>query len=816
MSENPETPENPENGGRPEEAGAPVPAAPAVKGRPRIIAVLPVYDRPILPSEVIPVQLSAKWAETVRRVINSDDKMMAVIARPEQELESELDLGELAATMGCAVRIIQARIGEELQVVVQGVARVRVNNPVRDESGCIAGEASYPEDELPAPDEKQTMEIKAHAMAILATMHELIPINPLYFQELKQYLLRFNPNDPSMLADCAASITTAGAAELMSVLETVELLPRLKIALRLIERELETTKLERSIKNAVSEKINADQRKFFLREQLQEIQKELGIQYDDNTSELNRLREKMSKLKPPPAVAEKFESELSRLAMLDSRSAEFSVCRDYLNWLTDVPWGRYANEEGDFSLAKAREILEEDHEGLKDVKERILEFLAVGIYKGGFTGAVILLVGPPGVGKTSIGKSIARALNRPFFRFSVGGLRDEAEIKGHMRTYVSALPGKMIQALKETKAMNPVIVLDEIDKLTNDSHRGDPASALLEALDPEQNSGFLDHYLDVPVDLSRCLFVCTANYPEGIPAPLMDRMDAIRLPGYLAEEKFLIAKKHLVPKNKLKAGVMGNEVRFQDGALRKIIEEYSREAGVRGLEKNIAKIIRMCLVRIIDAGADAPPSVVVKPSDVREYLGVPVYAIEKTLKGVGVVTGLAWTAAGGATLPVEAALVDRYARGFSLTGNLGSVMKESAGIALSYVAANLAGIAPGADRGYFEKANIHLHVPEGAVPKDGPSAGITMASAILSLALNRAPRGGFAMTGELSLTGHVLPVGGIREKVIAAKRAGIGKIILPLGNRPDVEDLPDYVKKDVEFSFVDLYPEAARILFGGD
>lgn len=816
MSENPETPENPENGGRPEEAGAPVPAAPAVKGRPRIIAVLPVYDRPILPSEVIPVQLSAKWAETVRRVINSDDKMMAVIARPEQELESELDLGELAATMGCAVRIIQARIGEELQVVVQGVARVRVNNPVRDESGCIAGEATYPEDELPAPDEKQTMEIKAHAMAILATMHELIPINPLYFQELKQYLLRFNPNDPSMLADCAASITTAGAAELMSVLETVKLLPRLKIALRLIERELETTKLERSIKNAVSEKINADQRKFFLREQLQEIQKELGIQYDDNTSELNRLREKMSKLKPPPAVAEKFESELSRLAMLDSRSAEFSVCRDYLNWLTDVPWGRYANEEGDFSLAKAREILEEDHEGLKDVKERILEFLAVGIYKGGFTGAVILLVGPPGVGKTSIGKSIARALNRPFFRFSVGGLRDEAEIKGHMRTYVSALPGKMIQALKETKAMNPVIVLDEIDKLTNDSHRGDPASALLEALDPEQNSGFLDHYLDVPVDLSRCLFVCTANYPEGIPAPLMDRMDAIRLPGYLAEEKFLIAKKHLVPKNKLKAGVMGNEVRFQDGALRKIIEEYSREAGVRGLEKNIAKIIRMCLVRIIDAGADAPPSVVVKPSDVREYLGVPVYAIEKTLKGVGVVTGLAWTAAGGATLPVEAALVDRYARGFSLTGNLGSVMKESAGIALSYVAANLAGIAPGADRGYFEKANIHLHVPEGAVPKDGPSAGITMASAILSLALNRAPRGGFAMTGELSLTGHVLPVGGIREKVIAAKRAGIGKIILPLGNRPDVEDLPDYVKKDVEFSFVDLYPEAARILFGGD
>lgn len=777
------------------------------KVRPAKVAVIPVYDRPVLPSELIPVQLASKWAATIRQVVNSESKVLAIVVRPESELEQEFKADSLTGKMGCLVRIMQARIGEELQIVIQGLTRVRLDNIHVKNSKVIEGDATYPEDELPPRDAKEEIEVKAYAMAIISTMQEMIPINPLYYQELKQYLLRFNPNDPSLLADCAASITTASSAELLEVLETVDLIPRLKLSLSLVQKELASTKLEKTIKNTVSEKINAKQRNFFLKEQLKEIQKELGVLVDDKTSEINRLTDKMDNLNPPKEILDRFHEELNRMKLLDSQSPEFAVSRDYLNWLTDVPWGVYVKDN--FNIRHARKILEEDHEGLNDVKERILEFLAVGSYKQEFNGAVMLLVGPPGVGKTSIGRSVARALNRPFFRFSLGGMRDEAEIKGHRRTYIGALPGKLVQALKESKAMNPVILLDEIDKL-GISTQGDPGSALLETLDPEQNCGFRDHYLDVKIDLSKCLFICTANSLDTIPPALLDRMDAITLSGYLAEEKFRIAKKHLIPKALEKSGIRNREIRFQDTAVRKIIDEYARESGVRNLEKSIAKIIRKGVIKLVEKESE---KIVVKASDVRGYLGVPPFAREKTLSGVGIVTGLAWTSVGGATLPVEARLVDHYAKGFSLTGNLGNVMKESASIALSYVASNLARLCSDVPANYFEKANIHLHVPEGATPKDGPSAGITMASALLSLVLNRAPKVNFAMTGELSLTGNVLAIGGIREKVIAAKRVGISNLIVPNANREDVAELPDYVREGVNFNYVDTYDEVASILF---
>lgn len=776
------------------------------KARPLRLKIIPVYGRPLLPSEIMPVQLATKWAATITSVVESPEKMMAVVPRPESELESELNAGSMEGAMACLVRIMQARVGTELQIVVQGVARVRLSD-ITYVAGCYDAAATYPKENIPEPHTKEEIEVKAYGIAIITAMRELITINPLFHQELKQYLLRFNPNDPSLLADCAASITTSSPVELLKVLETVELIPRLKLSLNLIEKELASTKLEQNIKSAVTEKINTRQKEFFLKEQLKEIQKELGLVVDDKTLDIRGFREKMKKLNPDESIKKRFEEELKRMQVLETQSAEYAVSRDYLNWLTDVPWGKYCKEN--FNLAHARKILEDDHEGLKDVKERVLEFLAIGCYKKEFTGAVLLLVGPPGVGKTSIGQSVARALGRPFYRFSLGGMRDEAEIKGHRRTYVSALPGKLVQALKETGVMNPVIMLDEIDKL-GQSYQGDPASALLETLDPEQNNGFRDHYLDVKIDLSKCLFICTANSLDTIPPALLDRMDTIRLSGYLAEEKFKIAKKHLLPRALKKAGIKNGEISINSAAIRKIIDEYAREAGVRNLEKNISKIIRKGVVSLVEKKTD---KVVVDAKNVNEYLGVAPFTREKTLHGVGIVTGLAWTSLGGATLPVEAELVDEYAKGFKLTGHLGDVMKESASIALSYVSSHLHELAPDVKENYFEKADIHLHVPEGATPKDGPSAGITMASALLSLVLKRAPVKNVAMTGELSLTGSVLAIGGIREKVIAAKRVGIYTLIVPKANEADVAELPDYVKEGVTFHYVDKYPEVAAILF---
>ena len=575
--------------------------------------------------------------------------------------------------------------------------------------------------------------------------------------------------------------------------------------LLLLKKELEVARLHLQINRQVNAKLEEHQRQFFLREQLKVIQKELGIIKDDKESDVDEFRARLDGRTVPELAMKKIDEELHKLSMLEIGSPEYAVTRNYLDWATAVPWG--VTSEDKLDIVEARKTLDAHHDGLDDVKDRIIEFLAVGSYRGEISGSILLLVGPPGVGKTSIGKSIAEALGRKFYRFSLGGIRDEAEIKGHRRTYIGAMPGKMVQALKDVEVSNPVIMLDEIDKI-GASYQGDPASALLEVLDPEQNKEFLDHYLDLRVDLSKVLFVCTANQSDSIPGPLLDRMDTIRLSGYITEEKIAIARNHLWPKCLSRAGVKKTQLKISNPALRQIIEGYAREAGVRNLEKNLNKIVRKCVVELLKS---PKKKISVTPLNLETYLGQPLFHSEKTLRGVGVVTGLAWTSLGGTTLPVEANLVHNRNSGFKISGQLGDVMKESAELAYSYACSHADQY--GCKTDFFEKAFVHLHVPEGATPKDGPSAGVTMATALISLARNKQLPRAVAMTGELTLTGHVLPVGGIREKVIAARRQKIKELILPASNRRDYDELPDYIRKGIRVHFAEHYDDVYKVLF---
>jgi len=637
--------------------------------------------------------------------------------------------------------------------------------------------------------EENRDDVKSYAMALIQAIKELVPLNPLYNEELKNFLNHFNLNEPSPLADFAAAITTAPGEDLQDVLDTIPILPRMEKVLLLLRKEIEMARLQGEIRQEVENKIHKNQRDFFLKEQLKVIQRELGIAKDDRTADIEQFNRRMDNRNPTESVKKRFDEELQKLSMLETGSPEYGVTRNYLDWVTNVPWGVQSVDKLD--LKKARRILNRDHAGLADVKDRILEFLALGAYRGEISGSILLLVGPPGVGKTSIGRSIADSLGRKFYRFSLGGMRDEAEIKGHRRTYIGAMPGKLVQALKDVQVDNPVIMLDEVDKI-GASFQGDPASALLEVLDPEQNSEFLDHYLDLRVDLSKVLFVCTANQMDTIPRPLLDRMDDIRLAGYLPEEKFKIATKHLWPRLLERNKVAPSKINLTDSAVKSLIEGYAREAGVRNLEKLLSKILRKSVVKLLGGSSRLS----ISNKTLSEYVGPPIFRQERQLKGVGVVTGLAWTAMGGATLPIEATVVSEEKNGFKLTGNLGAVMKESAQIAYSYVTSNMQHYKIKTD--LSKNTFVHLHVPEGATPKDGPSAGITMATALLSLALNKQINSNIAMTGELTLTGQVLPVGGIKEKLIAAKRLGIKTVILPFDNKRDYSELSASVRRGVK------------------
>ena len=766
---------------------------------PSKLLLLPIFERPFFPAQVQPLVIDeAPWKETFERLVKMKQHLLGLVYAGEQDESDEADPDDFART-GCVVRLHNVvGANDKIQFIAQGMQRFRIDGWL-SRKAPFAAEVSYP-----AERSGSTPEIKAYAMALIQSIKELIPLNPLYNEELKNFLNHFNLNDPSPLADFAAAITTAPGPDLQEILDTVPLQKRMEKVLVLLHKELEVARLQAEIRSEVEQKMSKHQREFFLREELKVIQRELGISKDDKTSDVDEFRERMSERHPPDHVVKRFDEEVHKLSVLETGSPEYGVTRNYVDWLSSVPWGLHSKDRLD--LRRARRVLNRDHAGLDDVKDRILEFLALGAFRGEVSGSILLFVGPPGVGKTSIGKSIAECLGREFYRFSVGGMRDEAEIKGHRRTYIGAMPGKLVQALKDVKVENPVIMLDEIDKMGT-SFQGDPASAMLEVLDPEQNGEFLDHYLDVRVDLSKVLFVCTANQLDTIPRPLLDRMDVIRLGGYIASEKLDIAKKHLWPRLLERNGVKPSQVKISDSAIRTLIEGYAREAGVRSLEKLLHRVLRKSVVKLLGKAK----TVSVSGKNLVDFVGEPPFRVEKRLGGVGVVTGLAWTAMGGATLPIEATVVHEKDRSLKLTGQLGKVMTESAQIAHSFVTTNAARY--GVDEGWFMSHALHLHVPEGATPKDGPSAGISMTSALLSLALNRPVGKTFAMTGEITLTGEVLPVGGIREKLIAARRVGVRDVILPEGNRRDVAELPKHIVEGLGIHHAGRYDEVFERLF---
>ncbi len=764
--------------------------------RPDYLTIIPVFQRPFFPAQVQPVVISIdKAGKAIERIEKTDHRLLGLTYGGNRPV-SEITDNELAST-GCVVRMHNL-VKEKgvIQFIAEGVQRFKIVEFKNSKMPFIA-KVSYIDDVI--TDEQR---IKAYAMAIANSIKELMPLNPLYGEGLKDHLTRFSPNNPSALADFAATLTTADGHYLQDVFGTISVLTRMEKVLVLLRKELETVKLQSEISEEVNRNMSENQRKFFLKEQLKVIQKELGISKDDRTADIELFSERIDKLEAPDHVVERFDLEIDKLAVLEKSSAEYGVSRNYLDWITSIPWGVFSKDN--LNIKKAEKALNSNHSGLDDVKKNILEFLALGMFRKQVSGAIMLLAGPPGVGKTSIGKSIADALGRKFFRLSLGGMRDEAEIKGHRRTYVGAMPGKFMQALRETGVSNPVIMLDEIDKIGS-SYQGDPASALLEVLDPEQNSGFLDHYFDLRFDLSKVLFICTANQLDTIPGPLLDRMDVTRLSGYIAAEKIEIAKKHIWPKLLKKNGITGKQLKITEPAIKLIAEGYARDAGVRSLEKNLNKILRKAVVKLL-TNKNAVISISVK--NLTEYLGPPIFKKDKKISGIGVVTGLAWTSMGGATLSIEAVKIDDKSKGFKLTGQLGDVMKESATIAYSYIAANIEKFKGSSS--FFDKANIHLHVPEGATPKDGPSAGITMATALLSLATNKKLPNDTAMTGELSLTGKVLPVGGIREKIIAARRMGIKTLILPADNKRDYDELPEHLKGQIKVHFAENFDDVYK------
>ncbi len=768
---------------------------------PETLYLIPIPRRPFFPGQVQPVAINPQeWDSTLEAVGKSGNGLIG-LSYVERNENGEVDPRKFPE-IGCVVRLHRPPSPAEQrgQFLAQGIKRFRIVRWLSD-SAPWRVQVEYPR----SVGDRESDEIKAYAMALIKEIKELLPLNPLYSEELKQYMANFSPNQPSLLADFSAALTTASGEQLQEIMDTLPLRSRIEKVLTLLRKEREVAELQGKITSQVNEKVSDQQREFFLREQLKIIQKELGISKDDRTSDVEMFQERIAELEMPEAVARRIDDELHKLSVLETGSPEYGVTRNYLDWATAVPWGVLSDDNLD--LKHARSVLNDQHEGLEDVKKRILEFLAVGSFKGEISGSILLLVGPPGVGKTSIGRSVADALGREFYRFSLGGMRDEAEIKGHRRTYIGAMPGKFVQALKEVQVANPVIMLDEIDKI-GASFQGDPASALLEVLDPEQNADFLDHYLDLRVDLSKVLFICTANQLDTIPGPLLDRMEVLHLAGYVAEEKLSIARKHLWSKQLKRHGLSHDQLKINDAGLKYVIDSYCREAGVRSLEKQLARIMRKSIVRMLEEDDNR---LRVGKKDIEDLLGKPPFQAEKPLRGLGVVTGLAWTPMGGATLPVESSQIHTLNRGFKLTGQLGDVMKESAEIAYSYVVSHLKDY--GCDSDFFDMSMVHLHVPEGATRKDGPSAGITIATALVSLARKERIKRPLAMTGELTLTGQVLPVGGIREKVIAARRSKIMELILPQANRRDFDELPEYLREGITVHFARSYREVFEFVF---
>ncbi len=775
---------------------------------PTTLVVLPLYERPLFPQMMGPILIDNPAIKNalISDVEKSLQYVGMVLVRPQDDGANQLAPTELEFhEVGVAAKILEAALPQPdapLHLMVQALERFSVQEIVAEKPMWRATVKYWPKARF-----ETNEELKAYSASIIECIKELVNLDPLFKEGLTLLLDKINLNDPGSLADFAASMTTATGAELQKVLEAKSIRSRIEQTLFLLKKETQITKLKVQINERIDERLTKQQREFFLREQLKEIKKELGISKEDTETETDKFEKRVSKLVLTDEAQERVREELDKLRLLEPSSPEFNVTRGYLDWLTELPWGVYTKDN--YDIQKAARILDQDHYGLTDVKDRILELISVGIIKGDLAGSIILLVGPPGVGKTSIGQSIARSLGRKFYRFSLGGMRDEAEIKGHRRTYIGALPGKFIQAIKTCKTANPLIMLDELDKIGASFH-GDPASALLEVLDPEQNREFLDHYLDVRFDLSKVLFICTANQLETIPRPLLDRTEIIRLSGYILEEKLQIARRHLLPKQLKEHGLQRGQVTIPNSVMREIIDGYAREAGVRSLENNIKKILRKSAKHIVQ---DGNRKIKLTTTDLRDYLGRRHFSQEKVFKQprVGVVTGLAYTSLGGTTLHIEATPVPSKAGSFKQTGQLGKVMIESSEIAYTYVRSLLNHDEQA--RRFFGNNLIHLHVPAGATPKDGPSAGITMACVIYSTAINKPIKKNIAMTGELTVTGLVMPIGGIKEKVIAAKRAKIKTLIFPQENESDFADLDEHIRKGISPHFVSTFGEVLKICF---
>ena len=776
---------------------------------PTSLIIVPLFDRPFFPKMMVPILLSnEELVNNILESLNDKQKYVGLLFAEETEGEGESFKVQRFAKVGVAGKVMQINRKPDApaQLLVQCMERFEVVE--LSETSLRRARVRYWYDDPTSNDE----EVKAYSISIISCIKELVQLKPLFREELSLLMGNINLKEPGTLADFSSSMTTSSGEELQKILGTRPLLERAELALILLKKELEISKIQVQINKRIEDRLSTQQRQFFLKEQLKEIKKELGLSKDDKESEEEKFRKRIEALTLTEEASERIEEELEKLRLLEPSSPEFNVTRAYLDWLTVLPWGKTTEDNED--IEQAEEILQADHYGLEDVKDRILELISVGMMNGNLSGTIILLVGPPGVGKTSIGQSIARSLNREFYRFSVGGMRDEAEIKGHRRTYIGALPGKFVQALKVCKSSNPVLMLDEVDKIGS-SFRGDPASALLEVLDPEQNKDFLDHYLDVRFDLSKVLFICTANQLDTIPGPLLDRMEVIRLSGYILEEKLQIARRHLIERQLSSHGLKPEEFQIDDNTLREVIDGYAREAGVRNLEKQLKKMMRKAARQIVtERGKENPKTEVqINKEDLKEYLGKRSFTEEQafTEPKVGVVMGLAYTALGGATLHIEARSIFNKNGGLKQTGQLGDVMKESAEIAYSYVRSLLQN-DPDAKE-FFEERMIHLHVPAGATPKDGPSAGITMACALASLIFDTPLKAGLAMTGELTLTGVVLPIGGVKEKTIAARRAKISELVFPADNQEDFEDLDDSVREGITAHFVKKLEDVLAIGF---
>ncbi len=752
---------------------------------PEVLPLLPVRDVVIFPYMILPLFVGREKSSAAVDAALARDRLI-FLATQKEMAEEDPEPKDIYAmgTVAMIMRMLKLPDGR-VKILVQGLAKGRLQEFVNEDPYFTVRVERIQEPRVA----EITIEIEALMRTVRAQLTQLLTMGKALPAEVM--VVVENVEDPGSLADLIASNIGLKAAEAQTLIEIIDPLERLQRVKNLLAKELELVAVQNRIQTQAKEEMGKSQREYFLREQLRAIQSELG-ETDARAEDVAELREKLTKARLPEEPRAEAEKQLRRLESMHPEAAEYSMLRTYLDWLVDLPWSRTTRDNLD--LKKARKVLDEDHYNLEKIKERILEFLAVRKLKKDMRGPVLCFVGPPGVGKTSLGRSIARALGRKFVRISLGGVRDEAEIRGHRRTYVGALPGRIIQGMKQAGTQNPVFMLDELDKIGAD-FRGDPSAALLELLDPEQNHAFSDHYINLPFDLSKVLFIATANIMDPVPSALKDRLEVIRLSGYTAEEKLSIARQYLIPRQLEKNGLAAEEVRFSEAAILKLITEYTAEAGLRNLERELGSICRKVARRFAE-GKKQP--VLVSDAAVRRYLGPPTFLPEEERREdeVGVATGLAWTEVGGEILYVEATTMKGKGE-LTLTGHLGEVMKESAQAALSYARAHAPELA--IDPEIFERLAIHIHVPAGAIPKDGPSAGVTMATALISALAGRPVSKDVAMTGEITLRGKVLPIGGLKEKALAAVRANIHTIIIPHRNEKDLEEIPRHLRRKIRF-----------------